>query len=107
MSFLSSAARGQQLTSSESVVKRPGEAVTLSCHVTGTSLSYIHWIRQESGHGLEWIGRIDSGTGTVFAASLRGQFTITKDTSRSEVYLNVNRLKPEDAAVYYCAKDTQ
>ena len=104
--FPSSAARGQQLTSSESVVKRQGEPVTLSCHVTGVSLTYLHWIRQKSGHGLEWIGRIDSGTGTTFAASLQGQFTITKDSSRNEVYLNVKSLKPEDSALYYCAKDT-
>ncbi|CAL8285213.1 unnamed protein product [Boreogadus saida] len=43
---LLSAVRGQQLTSSESVVKRQGEPVTLSCHVTGVPLTYLHWIRQ-------------------------------------------------------------
>ena len=103
--FPFSAVRGQQLTSSESVVKRQGEPVTLSCHVTGVSLTYLHWIRQRSGHGLEWIGRIDDGTGTIFAASLQGQFTITKDSTREEVYLNVKSLKPEDSALYYCARE--
>uniref|UniRef100_A0A673XT09 Immunoglobulin heavy variable 1-4 n=1 Tax=Salmo trutta TaxID=8032 RepID=A0A673XT09_SALTR len=97
---------GQSLTSSESVVKSPGESVTLSCAVSGLSLSYLHWIRQKPGNGLEWIGRIDSGTGTIFAQSLQGQFTITKDNSKNQLYLEVKSLKTEDSAVYYCAKDT-
>ncbi|KAK3506066.1 hypothetical protein QTP70_020956, partial [Hemibagrus guttatus] len=68
---------GQSLTSSASVVKKPRESVTLSCTVSGLSLSWLHWIRQKPGQGLEWIGRIDSGTGTIFSQSLQGQFSIT------------------------------
>uniref|UniRef100_A0A3Q0S4S9 Ig-like domain-containing protein n=1 Tax=Amphilophus citrinellus TaxID=61819 RepID=A0A3Q0S4S9_AMPCI len=89
------------------VVKRPGESVTLSCKVQGLSLSYLHWIRQKARKGLEWIGRIDDGTGTIFAQSLQGQFSITKDTSQNVVYLVVNHLRHEDSAVYYCAKESQ
>ncbi|XP_058263604.1 uncharacterized protein LOC131364763 [Hemibagrus wyckioides] len=97
---------GQSLTSSASVVKRPGESVTLSCTVSGFSMSsyYMHWIRQKPGQGLEWIGRIDTGTGTAFAQSLQGQFSITKDTSKNMLYLEVKSLKAEDTAVYYCAR---
>ncbi|CDQ95032.1 unnamed protein product [Oncorhynchus mykiss] len=101
-----SAVQGQSLTSSEPVVKKPRESVTLSCAVSGLSLSYLHWIRQKPGKGLEWIGRIDGGTGTVFAQSLQGQFTITKDGSKNQLYLEVKSLKTEDSAVYYCARDT-
>uniref|UniRef100_A0A673XSX8 Immunoglobulin heavy variable 1-2 n=1 Tax=Salmo trutta TaxID=8032 RepID=A0A673XSX8_SALTR len=97
---------GQSLTSSESVVKRPGESVTLSCTVSGLPLSWLHWIRQKPGKGLEWIRHIDSGTGTIFAQSLQGQFTITKDNSKNQLYLEVKSLKTEDSAVYYCARDT-
>uniref|UniRef100_A0A8C1LWV6 Ig-like domain-containing protein n=1 Tax=Cyprinus carpio TaxID=7962 RepID=A0A8C1LWV6_CYPCA len=66
-----SAVSGQSLTSSDSVVKKPGESVTLSCTVSGFSVSsyWMHWIRQKPGKALEWIGRID--TGTVFAQSLQ------------------------------------
>ncbi|XP_022612188.1 immunoglobulin mu heavy chain-like isoform X2 [Seriola dumerili] len=101
---LISAARGQSLTSSEPVVSRPGESVTLSCKVEGVSLAWLHWIRQKPVKGLEWIGRIDSGTGTIFAQSLQGQFIITKDSSQNLVYLKVKSLKQEDSAVYYCAR---
>ncbi|CAI5675077.1 unnamed protein product [Oreochromis niloticus] len=102
-----SAARCQSLTSSEPVVSRPGQSVTLSCRVQGLSLAWLHWIRQKPGKGLEWIGRIDSGTGTIFAQSLQGQFSITKDTSQNHVNLVVNSLKQEDSAVYFCAREPQ
>ncbi len=104
-----SAVSGQSLTSSDSVVKKPGESVTLSCTVSGFSMSsyYMHWIRQKPGKGLEWIGYIDGGTSTTFAQSLQGQFSITKDTSKNMLYLEVKSLKTEDTAVYYCARDSQ
>uniref|UniRef100_A0AAR2KSM3 Ig-like domain-containing protein n=1 Tax=Pygocentrus nattereri TaxID=42514 RepID=A0AAR2KSM3_PYGNA len=98
---------GQSLTSSESVVEKPGKSVTLSCSVSGFSMSYwLHWIRQKPGQGLEWIGYINSGTGTSFAQSLQGQFSITKDTSKNMLYLQVKSLKAEDTAVYYCARES-
>uniref|UniRef100_A0A672L215 Immunoglobulin heavy variable 1-2 n=1 Tax=Sinocyclocheilus grahami TaxID=75366 RepID=A0A672L215_SINGR len=105
---------GQSLTSCvscvfDSVVKKPGESVTLSCTVSGFSMSsyWMHWIRQKPGKALEWIGRIDGGTGTGFAQSLQGQFSITKDTSKSMLYLELKSLKTEDTAVYYCARESQ
>ncbi|KAK3506315.1 hypothetical protein QTP70_016082, partial [Hemibagrus guttatus] len=100
---------GQSLTSSASVVKRPGESVTLSCTVSGFSMGsyYMHWIRQKPGQGLEWIGYIDTGTGTIFAQSLQGQFSITKDTNKNMLYLEVKSLKAEDTAVYYCVSSDE
>ncbi|KAI5085470.1 Ig heavy chain V region 914, partial [Silurus meridionalis] len=99
---------GQSLTSTASVVKRPGESVTVSCTVFGFSMSSYntHWIRQKPGRGLEWIGYIDGGTGTGFAQSLQGQFSITKDTNKNILYLEVKSLKAEDTAVYYCARES-
>ncbi len=102
-----SAVQGQSLTSSDPVVSRAGEAVTLSCEVQGLSLAWLHWIRQKEGKGLEWIGRIDSGTGTIFAQSLQGQFSITKDVSKNLVSLDIRSLKQKDSAVYYCAREPQ
>uniref|UniRef100_A0A4W4ETG1 Ig-like domain-containing protein n=1 Tax=Electrophorus electricus TaxID=8005 RepID=A0A4W4ETG1_ELEEL len=99
---------GQSLTSSGSVVGGPGQSITLSCTVSGFSMGsyWMHWIRQKPGKALEWIGLIDGGTGTTFAQSLRGQFSITKDTSKSMLYLQVKSLKTEDTAVYYCARES-
>ncbi|KAK6312135.1 hypothetical protein J4Q44_G00177990 [Coregonus suidteri] len=105
---LISAVQGQSLTSSEPVVRRPGESVTLSCAVSGISMGsyWMQWIRQKPGKGLEWIGYIDTGTTAYYAQSLQGQFTITKDSSKNQLYLEVKSLKIEDSAVYYCARDT-
>ncbi|KAL2101467.1 hypothetical protein ACEWY4_003228 [Coilia grayii] len=93
---------GQSLTSSGPVVKKPGESVTLSCTVSGFSMSssWMHWIRQKPGKGLEWIGYINTGTATTFAQSLQGQFSITKGSNT--LNLQVKSLKAEDTAVYYC-----
>uniref|UniRef100_A0A8C1P9E8 Immunoglobulin heavy variable 1-2 n=1 Tax=Cyprinus carpio TaxID=7962 RepID=A0A8C1P9E8_CYPCA len=99
---------GLSLTSSDSVVKKPGESVTLSCTVSGFSVSsyWMHWIRQKPGKALEWMGHTDTGTSNVFAQSLQGQFSITKDTSKNMLYLEVKSLKTEDTAVYYCARES-
>lgn len=102
-----SAVQGQTLTSSEPVVSGAGGAVTLSCTVEGVALAWLHWIRLKPEKGLEWIGRIDSGTGTIFAQRFQGQFSITKDTSKNVVSLEVKSVKQEDSAVYYCAREPQ
>ncbi|KAK3520132.1 hypothetical protein QTP70_015258, partial [Hemibagrus guttatus] len=77
---------GQSLTSSASVVKRPGESVTLSCTVSGFSMGsyYMHWIRQKPGQGLEWIGRID----TVVALALYSLSHCRASVSSDEIRLD-------------------
>uniref|UniRef100_A0A8C9R4D0 Ig-like domain-containing protein n=1 Tax=Scleropages formosus TaxID=113540 RepID=A0A8C9R4D0_SCLFO len=100
-----------KLDQSHPQVKRPGESVKLSCVISGFQGTgcNMHWIRQKAGGGLEWIGVVYSGSGTntTFSESLKGQFSITKDSSTNTLYLEVKSLKPEDTAVYYCAKDPQ
>ncbi|XDV12960.1 hypothetical protein PO909_001498 [Leuciscus waleckii] len=95
------------LTQSEqSVVVAPGVSHKLTCACSGFTLSstYMHWIRQAPGKGLEWILHYYTDQRKGSAQSVQGRFTATKDSSN--FYLHMNQLKTEDTAVYYCARDT-
>ncbi|KAK2833608.1 hypothetical protein Q5P01_017497 [Channa striata] len=92
-----------------SVVKKPGETLSLSCRGSGFTFSSftMHWIRQAAGKGLEWMGYRYSGTSYGYASSLQGRLEITRDDSNSMTYLTLSNLKTEDSAVYYCARETR
>nr|6LDW_B Chain B, Fab heavy chain [Oryctolagus cuniculus]6LDW_H Chain H, Fab heavy chain [Oryctolagus cuniculus] len=82
----------------------PGTPLTLTCTVSGFSLtSYdMSWVRQAPGKGLEYIGFISSTTGgTYYASWAKGRFTISKTSTT--VDLKITSPTTEDTATYFCA----
>uniref|UniRef100_A0A8C5M5W6 Ig-like domain-containing protein n=1 Tax=Leptobrachium leishanense TaxID=445787 RepID=A0A8C5M5W6_9ANUR len=114
LAFLVSCVNSQiSLSESGPGTVRPGEDLTLTCTVTGASLTDstnmygVHWIRQPAGKGLEWMGVIYHEASVSYATSVQGCLTITRNTNKGEVYVKLTGVKPEDTCVYYCARDPQ
>nr|4KRL_B Chain B, Nanobody/VHH domain 7D12 [Lama glama]4KRM_B Chain B, Nanobody/VHH domain 7D12 [Lama glama]4KRM_D Chain D, Nanobody/VHH domain 7D12 [Lama glama]4KRM_F Chain F, Nanobody/VHH domain 7D12 [Lama glama]4KRM_H Chain H, Nanobody/VHH domain 7D12 [Lama glama]4KRM_J Chain J, Nanobody/VHH domain 7D12 [Lama glama]4KRM_L Chain L, Nanobody/VHH domain 7D12 [Lama glama] len=83
-----------------------GGSLRLTCAASGrTSRSYgMGWFRQAPGKEREFVSGISwRGDSTGYADSVKGRFTISRDNAKNTVDLQMNSLKPEDTAIYYCA----
>nr|NDP06832.1 immunoglobulin mu heavy chain [Bos taurus] len=108
--FVLSAPRGVlsqvQLRESGPSLVKPSQTLSLTCTVSGFSLSYygVGWVRQAPGKALECLGDISGGGSTGYNPALKSRLSITKDNSKGQVSLSLSSVTPEDTATYYCAK---
>nr|NDP07392.1 immunoglobulin mu heavy chain [Bos taurus] len=108
--FVLSAPRGVlsqvQLRESGPSLVKPSQTLSLTCTVSGFSLSSygVGWVRQAPGKALECLGSISARGTTGYNPALKSRIRITKDNSRSQVSLSLSSITAEDTATYYCAK---
>uniref|UniRef100_A0AAR2KR01 Ig-like domain-containing protein n=1 Tax=Pygocentrus nattereri TaxID=42514 RepID=A0AAR2KR01_PYGNA len=99
------------LTQPASMVINPGQSMSLTCKVSGYSVtdsSYCtDWIRQPAGKALEWIGEICGDGRTYYSDKLKSRFAVSRDTSSNTVTLRGQNMQTGDTAVYYCARGSQ
>nr|NDP11395.1 immunoglobulin mu heavy chain [Bos taurus] len=108
--FVLSAPRGVlsqvQLRESGPSLVKPSQTLSLTCTVSGFSLSdyNVHWVRQAPGKALEWLGISYSSGSTDYNPALKSRLTITKDNSKSQVSLSLSSVASEDTATYSCTR---
>nr|NDP11380.1 immunoglobulin mu heavy chain [Bos taurus] len=106
--FVLSAPRGVlsqvQLRESGPSLVKPSQTLSLTCTVSGFSLSdnSVAWARQAPGKALEWLSLIDYYGGTNYNPALKSRLRITKDNSKSQVSLSLGSVTADDTATYYC-----
>nr|NDP06792.1 immunoglobulin mu heavy chain [Bos taurus] len=108
--FVLSAPRGVlsqvQLRESGPSLVKPSQTLSLTCTVSGFSLSSsaVGWVRQAPGKALECLGGICGNGITGYNPALKSRLSITKDNSKSQVSLSLSSVTTEDTATYYCGK---
>nr|NDP13561.1 immunoglobulin mu heavy chain [Bos taurus] len=109
--FVLSAPRGVlsqvQLRESGPSLVKPSQTLSLTCTVSGFSLSSygVNWVRQAPGKAPECLGGVSDGGSNSYNPALKSRLSITKDNSKSQVSLSLSSVTNEDTATYYCVKD--
>nr|QYO90548.1 immunoglobulin heavy chain IgZ [Carassius auratus indigentiaus] len=97
-----------ELTQTGSMLLSPGQVLTLSCKLSGYTVSDSSYctgfIRQPAGKALEWVGLICSDGSTYYSDKLKSRFQVTRDSSINTVTLQGQNMQTEDTSAYYCAR---
>lgn len=94
------------LSQTRSVHLKPSETLRLTCSYSGFSLDIgveIAWIRQTPGKGLQWISSIQWDDDKFYLDTLRSRLTVSTDSSKNKVYLQMTGMETRDTGTYYCA----
>nr|NDP18422.1 immunoglobulin gamma heavy chain [Bos taurus] len=108
--FVLSAPRGVlsqvQLRESGPSLVKPSQTLSLTCTVSGFSLTEgdVQWVRQAPGKALEWLGGVYGRNTGDYHPALKSRLSITKDSSKSQAYLVLSNIATEDTATYYCCR---
>uniref|UniRef100_UPI0031F5DB18 B11_d77.7 Fab heavy chain n=1 Tax=Mus musculus TaxID=10090 RepID=UPI0031F5DB18 len=96
-----------QLQESGPGLVQPSGTLSLTCAVSGDSISsnnWWTWVRQPPGKGLEWIGEIYQSGITKYNPSLKSRVSTSVDKSKNQFSLRLSSVTAADTAVYYCAR---
>uniref|UniRef100_UPI0032B08E74 Heavy chain of JM-1A Fab n=2 Tax=Homo sapiens TaxID=9606 RepID=UPI0032B08E74 len=96
-----------QLQQSGPGLVKPSGTLSLTCAVSGASISsgdWWSWVRQSPGRGLEWIGGIFHSGTTNYSPSLKSRVTMSVDQPKNQFSLHLTSVTAADTAVYYCAR---
>ncbi|XP_032197727.1 uncharacterized protein LOC116590255 [Mustela erminea] len=98
-----------QLVESGRDLVKPGGIPETLCAASGFTFSsyFMNWVRQTPRKGLQRVADISNdGSSTSYTDFVKGRFTIPRNNGKKMLYLQMNSLRAEDTAVYYCVRDT-
>ncbi|CAJ0940883.1 unnamed protein product [Ranitomeya imitator] len=92
------------VTQSTSKSVSTGDTVTISCTVSGFSISdrSVHWYQQKEGNRPRYLLWYYSDSNKHQGAGVPDRFSGSKDNSKNTGYLTIKQSMLDDEAHYYC-----